>query len=215
MKFVVVVADAGAFARSVAVLAHDRRRLPTAKLRNPARSPRQAPATYKAKFDTSPGRSSSRCTATGRRSAPIASTTSSRTASTTTCGSSACVPNFMVQFGINGNPAVQAALEQRATQGRSGQAEQQARLRHVRQTAAPNSRIDAGLHQLQGQQRRSTRRASRRSAGHRRAWTSSTRSYSEYGEEARTRASITVAGQRVPDKDFPKLDYIKKATIEK
>ncbi len=60
-----------------------------AKLRNPAALTEKAPATYKANFDTSKGTFVIRCTATGRRSAPTASTTSSRTASTTTCGSSA------------------------------------------------------------------------------------------------------------------------------
>ena len=46
------------------------------KLKSPAALTEQAPATYKAEFDTSRASSSSTCTATGRRSAPIASTTS-------------------------------------------------------------------------------------------------------------------------------------------
>ena len=46
------------------------------KLKNPAALTEQAPATYKAKFDTTAGqRSSSKCIAPGRRTAPIASTT--------------------------------------------------------------------------------------------------------------------------------------------
>ena len=50
------------------------------------------------------------------------------------------IDGFMVQFGINGNPAVAAAWRTAQTQGRSGQAEQQARLRHLR---APPGRTPA------------------------------------------------------------------------
>ena len=36
----------------------------------------------------------------------------------------------------------------------------------------------------------------------------------EYGEKP-NQGSIQSAGQRVPEGEFPKLDYVKKATIEK
>ena len=72
--------------------------------------------------------------------------------------------DFMAQFGINGNPAVQAAWH-RAPTGRSGDEASNKRgyvtFAHDR---APTPRHDADLHQLQGQRARSTSRASRRSA---------------------------------------------------
>ena len=50
------------------------------------------------------------------------------------------VPNFMVQFGINGDPKLNAVWSEAEHRRRSGHAEQQARIRDVREDEAPNTR---------------------------------------------------------------------------
>ncbi len=56
----------------------------------------------------------------------------------------------MAQFGMNGDPAVQTRVDQRQHPGRSGQGEQQARLRDVRARRRQLA-VDAVLHQLRRQ----------------------------------------------------------------
>ena len=60
------------------------------------------------------------------------------------------VPNFMVQFGLNANPAVNDAWRNANLARRSGEAKQQARLHHLRHRRAQHAH-HAALHQFQGQ----------------------------------------------------------------
>ena len=128
-------------------------------------------------------------------------------------GSSASCPNFMVQFGINGDPAVSAVWTERADSGRPGQAEQQARLHHLRDgrrrtrrttqvfiNFGDNTNLDSqgfapfgkvvGGHGRRGQDQRQVRREDRRATR---------------GTSTRGNAYLT--------KTYPGLDSIKKATI--
>ncbi len=92
-------------------------------------------------------------------------------------------PGFMVQFGIHGNPAVQTAWRARADQGRSGQAEQQARLRR-RSPRRPQHAHHAALHQFRRQRRprQAGLRAVRR--GRRKGMDVVDKIYDGYGEGA-------------------------------
>ena len=134
-----------------------------AKLRNPAALTEQAPATFKANFDTSKG---TFVIKVNRDWAPLGA---DRFYNLVKNGFYddvrffRVIDGFMAQFGIHGNPAVQTAWTNARAQGRSRQAEQQARLRHVRARRAEHA-DDAGLHQLRRQRAASTSRASRRSA---------------------------------------------------
>ena len=74
------------------------------------------------------------------------------------------VRNFVVQFGINGDPQDQPALVERQSAGRSGEAAQSSKARSPMPRAGRTTRIDAALYQFEGQSRRAGQcRASRRS----------------------------------------------------
>ena len=63
------------------------------------------------------------------------------------------VPNFMVQFGINGDPKLNGVWQRGQHPRRPGDAEQQARVRSPSRRAGTQLAHDPGLHQLQGQRR--------------------------------------------------------------
>ena len=84
------------------------------------------------------------------------------------------VQNFMVQFGINGDPKLNAVWsEPNITDDPVTQSNKRGFVTFAK-TQRPEFALDAGLHQLQGQRR--SRRAGVRAvrSGRDRAWTSST-----------------------------------------
>ena len=117
----------------------------------------------------------------------------------------------MVQFGINGDPAVSAVWRRPTSRTtRSKQSNKRGYITFA--TGGPEHPDDAGVHQLRGQRRprQAGLRAVRR--GRRRAWTWSTRSTRSTARTAGAGADPG-EGNAYLNEDFPKLDYIKKATI--
>ena len=121
------------------------------------------------------------------------------------------VPNFMVQWGMNGEPGGDQGVERRDDEGRADQAGEQEGLRHLRRTGAPNSRgtqlfinykdnnfLDAQGFAPFGEVVRGFDIAEKINA--------------EYAEKP-NQGEITAQRQRVSDQGIPKLDYIKTATI--
>ena len=147
-----------------------------AKLRNPKSLTETAPATYKANFDTTKG---TFVIQVNRDWAPIGA---DRFYNLVKNGFYddvrffRVIPNFMVQFGMHGHPAVTSAWQ--GSNLKDDPVKQSNKTGYVTfaKTAAPNSRTHAGLHQLQGQcvSRRPGLRAVRRRSF--RAWMSSTSS---------------------------------------
>jgi peptidyl-prolyl cis-trans isomerase A (cyclophilin A) len=185
----------------------------TAKLRNPAGLTEQAPDTYKVNFDTSRGVF---VVEVHRDWAPLAA---DRFYNLVKNGFYdevrffRVVPNFMVQFGMHGNPAITRVWS--ATSLKDEPTKQTNKRGYITfaRTSAPNSRgtqvfinyKDNGFLDKQG--------------------------FAPFGEvvqgmdivekinamygETPDQSQITSAGNTYLNKEFPKLDYIKTATITK
>jgi len=185
----------------------------TAKLRTPAALTEQAPESYKVNFDTSAG---AFAVQVHRDWAPLAA---DRFYNLVKNGFYddirffRVVPNFMVQFGMHGNPAIQKAWS--ATSLKDEPTKQTNKRGYITfaRTSLPNSRgtqvfinyKDNGFLDKQG--------------------------FAPFGEvvkgmdvvdkinssygEKPDQGQITAAGNAYLTKEFPKLDYIKSATIEK
>ena len=182
--------------------------------RSPSRRrPRSRPISTRARAC-----SSSRSTATGRRSAPTGSTTWSRTASTTMCGSSASIaelhgavrhqrqPGGRRRPGaartIKDDPVKQSNKRGYVTFATDRRAEH-ARPRSSSSTTGTTTFLDTQGFAPFGEVTR--------------AWTSSTRSTAATAKEPERRAGSgpLQQGNAYLTKEFPKLDYIKTATIAK
>ena len=122
------------------------------------------------------------------------------------------VPNFMVQFGINGDPAVQAKFKNTIQDDPVKESNKKGYVTFA-QTSAPNSRstqifvnfkdnsfLDAQGFAPFGQVTSGMEVVEKIN--------------SEDGRKAEP-GQHPVAGQRLPEEAVPKLDYVKKATIEK
>jgi peptidyl-prolyl cis-trans isomerase A (cyclophilin A) len=185
----------------------------TAKLSNPSQLNEKAPATYKAKFETTKGPF---VVEVHREWAPLGA---DRFFNLVKAGFYddgrlfRVIPDFMVQFGINGNTAVQskwlnanlkddpvkqsnkrgfitfatAGPNTRTTQVFVNYADN-ARL--DRQGFAPFGEVVSGMDVLD-------------------------KLFSGYGEKPNAGNAYLMKGNAYVTENFPKLDYIKKATIEK
>ncbi len=191
------------------------------KLKNPATFTEKAPDTFKAKFETSKG---TFVVTVHRAWAPLGADrfyNLVRGGFYDDCRFFRVIDGFMAQVGINGDPAIQSAWRDATIAGRSGQGKQQARIRDVRENAGAQFAIDAVLHQLLRRQRVARQagiRAVRRGRGP--GMDVVDKLYSGYGEGAPSgsgpeQAKLQTQGNAYLVKEFPKLDYIKKATIEK
>jgi peptidyl-prolyl cis-trans isomerase A (cyclophilin A) len=185
----------------------------TAKLRNPAALTEQAPATYKVNFDTSRGVF---VVEVHRDWAPLAA---DRFYNLVKNGFYdevrffRVVPNFMVQFGMHGNPAITKAWSGTSLKDEPTKQTNKRGYITFARTSAPNSRgtqvfinyKDNGFLDKQGfapfgevvQGMDVVEKIS-----------------SMYGEKP-DQSQITSAGNAYLNKEFPKLDYIKSATITK
>jgi peptidyl-prolyl cis-trans isomerase A (cyclophilin A) len=180
-------------------------------LRNPAALNEKAPDVYKAKFETSAG---AFVIEVHRDWAPLGADRFYNLVKNgfyDDCRFFRVVPNFMVQFGINGNPAIQGPW--RSASIKDDPVKQSNRKGYVTfATAGPNSRTtqvfinfkDNGF--LDGQGFSPFGRVLSGMAVVEKIT-------SEYGERP-NQGSIQTQGNRYLSAEFPKLDYIKTATIE-
>ena len=185
----------------------------------PPRCASRRPRTYKAKFDTSKGvfviEVHARLGAERRR--PLLQSGQERL-----LRQCPLLPRDLRLHGAvrhQRRPEALGAMARGPHPGRSGQAEQQARLRHLRDGRAEHPH-QPGLHQLRRQRAASTARASRRSAGSISGMDVVDKLNAEYGEGAPRgrgpdQGRIQAEGNAYLRKDFPRIDFIRKATIEK
>ena len=188
-------------------------------LMNPAAFKAEAPATYNVKFDTSAGVFVAKVT---RDWAPKAA---DRFYNLVKNGFydgirfHRVMPNFMAQFGVNGNPTV-ASIWSRATFAPDPVKQSNKRMfADLRDGRQSRDRQHAGLHQLprQLQPRRPGLRAvwrNRRRAGRRREVAQRLRRRAVARRKGPDNARMFKEGMAYLEKEFPKLDYIKQATIE-
>jgi peptidyl-prolyl cis-trans isomerase A (cyclophilin A) len=189
----------------------------TAKLRNPAALNEQAPATYKAKFETTKGDFVIEVT---RAWAPLGA---DRFYNLVKNGFYDDVrffrvlSGFMAQFGINGNPAVMSAW--RNAPIKDDPVKQSNKRGYVTfATAGPNTRttqVFINFGDNSGLDGQGFTPFGRVISG----MDVVDKLYAGYGEGAPRgngpdQGQIQSQGNRYLERDFPKLDYIKKATIE-
>jgi peptidyl-prolyl cis-trans isomerase A (cyclophilin A) len=122
------------------------------------------------------------------------------------------VPNFMVQFGINADPAVQAKFRNTIKDDPVKESNKRGYVTFA-QTAAPNSRST----QIFVNYKDNAFLDSQRFAPFGRVTSGMEvvdKINSEAGEKP-NQGAIQAQGNAYLTKEFPKLDYVKKATIEK
>ena len=127
------------------------------------------------------------------------------------------VDGFMVQFGINGNPKLSQCVARRQHQGRSGDAEQQARHDHLRHRRAEHAhtQVFINFNNNVGLDGQGFSPFGQVVSGMKVVDSL----YNGYGEGAPRgsgpdQGRVQSEGNAYLNKDFPMLDYIKKATIE-
>lgn len=189
-----------------------------AKLRTPAQLKETAPATYKAKFDTSAGVF---VIDVHRDWAPNEADRFYNLVKNgfyDDCRFFRVISNFMVQFGTNGNPIITKAWQNATIKDDAVKQSNKRGFVSFAQTAAPNSRSTQVFINYVD------RNAFLDRSGQGFAPFGQVISgmevvdklYSQYREKAQEQsAKIEAEGNAFLSKNFPKLDYIKKATIEK
>jgi peptidyl-prolyl cis-trans isomerase A (cyclophilin A) len=182
-----------------------------ANLKSPAALKEQAPPTFKAKFDTSAGVFVVEVTRAWAPNGADRFYNLVKNGFYDGCRFFRVVPDFMVQFGINGDPSIQAAW--RSANIQDDPVKQSNKRGYVTfATAGPNTRTtqvfinDKDNAFLDGQG----------FAPFGRVVTGIevvSKIYSGYGERP-NQGSIQMQGNAYLQKEFPKLDYVKTATIE-
>jgi len=189
---------------------------PKVNLKNPVALKEQAPATFKASFDTSAGVFVVEVTRAWAPNGADRFYNLVKNGFYDDCRFFRVIPGFMVQFGINGDPSVQAAWRN-ANIPTIRETEQQEGLHHVRDAGPNTGRRRSSS--TSGTTPASIHRGLHPSAASYRAWRSSTRSTAGTARAhraARGQASRAsrLQGNAYLQKDFPKLDHIKTATIQ-
>jgi peptidyl-prolyl cis-trans isomerase A (cyclophilin A) len=184
--------------------------LSKAKLRNPASLNETAPATYKVNFDTSAG---TFVVEVHRDWAPKGADRFYNLVKNGYYDDTRffrVVPNFMVQFGINGNPALQSSW-QNAVMGDDPVKESNKRGYITFATRGPGSRttqVFINFKDNSGLDRQGFAPFGQVVQG----MDVVDKINAQYREQP-SQAMIQSQGNAYLNKDFPKLDYIKKATI--
>lgn len=182
------------------------------RLRNPATAKETAPATYKAKFDTSTGVFVVEVT---RAWAPLGADRFYNLAKNGFYDEGRffrVIDNFMVQFGINGNPSIQKAwLDTRLQDDPVTQSNKPGYITFA--TAGPNTRTT----QVFINYRDNTPLDKQGFAPFGQVISGMEvvqKLYSGYGEKPNAGNAYMMQGNAYVTKQFPMLDSIKKATIE-
>jgi peptidyl-prolyl cis-trans isomerase A (cyclophilin A) len=207
----VIAAVAGAALVTGSAVAGQSAPSQTSKLSNPAALTEKAPDTFKAKFDTSKGVF---VVQVHRDWAPLGADRFYNLVKNgffDECRFFRVVPNFMVQFGINGNPSVQAAW--RGANLRDDPVKQSNKKGFITfATAGPNSRttqVFINFKDNGGLDGQGFAPFGQVTSG----MDVVEKITSQYGEMP-NQGSIQTQGNAYLNKEFPKLDYIKKATVE-
>ena len=186
-------------------------------LANPAALNAQAPAAYKVKFDTSKGPF---VVEVHRDWAPLGADRFYNLVKNGFYNDARffrVISGFMVQFGINADPRLAAVWRDAAINDDPVKQEQYARNDHIRD-AWPKHAHDPGLYQLRQQCAARHRRFCAVRSGRvrhergRRACTAAT-ARARREDQGPEQGRIQSEGNAYLNKEFPKLDYIKTATI--
>jgi peptidyl-prolyl cis-trans isomerase A (cyclophilin A) len=182
-----------------------------ASLKNPVSLKEQAPPVYKARFDTTAG---SFVVEVHRDWAPAGADrfyNHVKNGYYDNCRFFRVVSNFMVQFGINGDPALQRNwVNARIPDDPVKQGNKRSYITFA--TAGPNSRttqVFINFADNSGLDRQGFAPFGRVTSG----MDVVDKIYSGYGEKP-NQGMIQNEGNAYLEKSFPKLDYVKKATIE-
>jgi peptidyl-prolyl cis-trans isomerase A (cyclophilin A) len=193
--------------------------LSKAKLRNPASFTEKAPETYKAKFDTSQGAFTIEV---HRAWAPLGADRFYNLVKNgfyDDCRFFRVLDGFMAQIGMNGNPAIQSAWAAANFQDDPVKQSNKRGFVTFAKSSLPNSRSTQFFINY-----RDNGNLDRMAFAPFGEVTSGMevvdKLYSGYGEGAPggkgpEQGKILAQGNAYLTKDFPKLDYVKKATIEK
>jgi peptidyl-prolyl cis-trans isomerase A (cyclophilin A) len=194
--------------------------LSKAKLKNPASFTEKAPATYKAKFDTSKG---AFVITVHRDWAPLGADRFYNLVNGgffDDCRFFRVIDEFMVQVGINGNPAIQSAWRDAriADDPPKGQSNKRGMVTFAH--AGPGSRTSQFFVNFKDNGPSLDKQGFPPIGEVSSGMDVVDKLYSGYGEGAPRgkgpeQGKIQSEGNAYLQKEFPKLDYIKKATIEK
>ncbi len=183
-----------------------------AALKNPSEMKETAPATYKARFETSAG---DFVVEVHRAWAPKGADRFYNLVKHgffDDCRFFRVVPNFMVQFGIHGDPAVQTNwVNNRITDDPVKESNKRGYITFA--TSGPNSRttqVFINFADNAGLDRQGFAPFGQVISG----MEAVDKINAQYGQKP-AQAQIQSQGNAYLNKDFPKLDYVKKATIEK
>lgn len=220
MKRVVILMCGFAFAAATAAFAQESGvDLSKAKLRNPASLTERAPDTYKAKFDTSKG---AIVIAVNRGWAPIGADRFYNLVKNgfyDDCRFFRVLDDFMAQVGINGTPAIQSNWRNATIQDDAVKQSNKRGFVTFAKSGAPNSRSTQVF--INFKDNSTLDKSGFAPFGQVTSGMDVVdKLYSGYGEGAPSgkgpeQGKVQMEGNAYLTKDFPKLDYIKKATIEK
>jgi peptidyl-prolyl cis-trans isomerase A (cyclophilin A) len=193
--------------------------LSKAKLRNPASFTEKAPETYKAKFDTSQGAFTIEV---HRAWAPLGADRFYNLVKNgfyDDCRFFRVLDGFMAQIGMNGNPAIQSAWAGATFQDDPVKQSNKRGFVTFAKSSLPNSRSTQFF--INYKDNGSLDRIAFAPFGEVTSGMDVVdKLYSGYGEGAPggkgpEQSKVLAQGNAYLMKDFPKLDYVKKATIEK
>jgi peptidyl-prolyl cis-trans isomerase A (cyclophilin A) len=185
----------------------------SAKLRNPSELTEKAPATYKAKFDTTKG---AFVVQVHRDWAPLGADRFFNLVKNGFYDDGRLfrvIPGFMVQFGINGNAAIQSKwLDANLKDDPVKQSNKRGFVTFA--TAGPNTRTTQVFVNY-GDNARLDRQGFAPFGEVVSGMDVLEKFYSDYGEKPNAGNAYLMKGNPYVTASFPKLDSIKKATIEK
>ena len=184
-----------------------------AALKNPAALKERAPNKYKVKFDTSAGVFEVEVTADWAPNGADRFYNLVKNGYYDGCRFFRVVPGFMVQFGINGDPAIQRNWENATIPDEKVKQPNARGYITFAKSGAPNSRttqVFINYKDNSGLNSQGFAPFGKVVSG----MEVVDKIYSMYGEKP-NQGRIQADGNAYLTKEFPKLDYIKKATIEK